>query len=338
MKIDHVSHSSLSALKVSPLFFQKYKNREYEDNKSFELGSAIHCFVLEMEKFETKYIISNIPVIGGMMGKFLEAIVKNEKYVIESDHDSTEDTPAEFVLKNTDHLYQHCYDLSGFKIPIATIIKKLEAYENKNYLNFLREAEGKLILSQDEMAIIMNCATSVQAHSMACKLLDTSEFSGAEPEKEILWTHKDFKVKSIIDNLILDKAGKLVTIVDLKTTAKSVYNFSGAYSAYGYYRQMAIYKLGAISYLESLGEDPMEYDFKTYIVAVQTTGLFECVVYEPDNLDLSIAVDEFESLLSRLKWHQDHDCWEYPMEYYNNGGVIKIKLNDESVSRIRENS
>ena len=338
MKIDHVSHSSLSALRVSPLFFQKYLNRELDqdDNKSFTLGSAIHCYILEMEKFDSRYMVSSIQPIGGMMGKFLEAIVKNEKYVLESVHDSTEDTPEEFVLKNTDHLYQHCYDIAGFKTPIAGVITKLAAH--KSYLDFLRRAHDKLVLSQDEMGIILNIATTIQAHTTASKLLNVSELSGAEPEKEILWTHKGFKVKSIIDNLILDRESKTVTIVDLKTTAKSVYSFSKAYSAYGYYRQIAIYKMGAISYLESLGENPMEYDFKTYIVAVQTTGLFECVVYEPDSLDLSIAVDEFENLLDRLKWHQDHDHWGYPMEYYINDGIIKIKLNDESISRIRESS
>ena len=50
MKIDHLSHSSLSALKVSPQYFVKYKNRELNrSNKGFELGSAIHCYILEQD-------------------------------------------------------------------------------------------------------------------------------------------------------------------------------------------------------------------------------------------------------------------------------------------------
>jgi hypothetical protein len=321
MKIDHVSHSSLSALKVSPQFFIKYKNKELDQSsRSLDVGSAIHCYILEEEKFYDRYIICNTPVIGGMMGTFIETVVENEGLVTQKDE-----------------LYKICYEKSGFKIPLTTVITKLELEGNKSYLNFLREAAGKIVLSYEEMGILANCAETVKMHSVASNVLNTSELSGAEPEKEILWTHKDFKVKSIIDNLILNKERKLVTIVDLKTTSKSVYSFSRAYSSYGYYRQIAIYKLAVLEYLISLGEDPKEYDIKSYIVAVQTTGLFECVVYEPDNLDLSIAVDEFESLLSRLKWHQDHDRWDYPMEYYNNNGIIKIKLSDENISRIREN-
>tara|TARA_R110002050_G_scaffold116946_2_gene233640 strand:+ start:17273 stop:18289 length:1017 start_codon:yes stop_codon:yes gene_type:complete len=338
MKIDHVSHSSLSALKVSPLYFQKYIGRELEDDKkSYNLGSAIHCYILEQEKFHSRYSVSNVPVVGGMMGKFIEALIKNEKFLVESVYDSTEDTPAELVIKSIDELYEQCYTISGFKIPMATVINKLETAENKQYLDFLRQSEDKTILSQEDMGIVLNCSEAVKAHSIASHILNTSDLSGAEPEKELLWKHKDFKIKSIIDNLILNKDRKLVTIVDLKTTAKSVYGFSRAYSSYGYYRQIAIYKLAVLDYLKSLGEDPMEYDIKSYIVAVQTTGLFECVVYEPDSLDLSVAVDEFESLLARLQWHQDHNHWDYPMEYYKNNGVIKIKLSDESISRIKEN-
>ena len=229
MEIKHVSHSSLSALKVSPEYFKKYVNRELvNDSRYLDLGSAIHCYILENSEFNNRYIVSEGSVIGGMMGKFIHALVENEKYVLESVHDSTEDTPAEFVLQNEDHLYQHCYDLAGFKIPIATVIKKLDQPENKNYLSFLLEASGKHILSQEEMETIILCADAVRRHAVASNVLNPV---GAEPEKEILWTHKDFKVKSIIDNLILDKDKKLVTITDLKTTSKSPYSFIRSYTS-----------------------------------------------------------------------------------------------------------
>jgi len=336
MKIEHVSHSSLSALKVSPQYFQKYLNRELQfKSRYLDLGSAIHCYILENSSFNSRYIISDVPVIGGMMGKFLEELVKNEKFICSSPYDSTEDTPGELVYDSLEALYDHCYAISGFKTPLATVIKKLDNPETSGYLSFLRNAAGKYTLSQEEMETILQCAASAGRHAVAGKILNPVE---AEPEKEILWTHLGFKVKSIIDNLILDKEKKMVTVTDLKTTSKNPYSFIRSYTSYGYYRQIAIYKMAVLDYLEKLGEDPMEYDFKTYIVALQTTGLCECVVYEPDSTDLSIAIDEFESLLARLKWHQDHNHWDYPMEYYNNNGVIKIKLSDEAISRIRENS
>jgi hypothetical protein len=329
MKIDHVSHSSLSALKVSPQFFIKYKNRELDrDSRSLDLGSAIHSYILEQEKFYDRYIICDVPVIGGMMGTFIEFMVENEEW-----------TPTQKVLCDVE-LHKICYEKSGFKIPLATVVAKLKLEGNKNYLNFLRQAAGKTVLSEDEFGIVINCTESINVHKTARTLCNTNDLSGGTPELEISWTYKDFpyKIKSIIDNLILDKDKKEVRIVDLKTTAKSVYNFVRSYVSYGYYRQLGIYRLAVHSYLKELGEDPSDYNIFSYIVAVQTTGLFECVVYEPDNTDLSVAVDEFESLLDRLKWHSDHDHWDYPMEYYSNNGIIKIKLSDEAISRIKENS
>ncbi len=340
MKIDHLSHSSLSALKVSPQYFIKYKNKELnKSSKGFELGSAIHCYILEHDKFDSRYVVADIPVIGGMMGTFIETMVENEAFVASTLYDSTEDTPSEFVIHSVDELYETCYSKAGFKTPLAGVIKKLEKEENKNYLEFLRKSKGKEVLSSEDYAIIEQCAASVAGHAVASNICNTSELNNAEAEKELSWTYKDYPylIKSIIDNLILNKENKLITIVDLKTTAKSVYNFMGAYSSYGYYRQMAIYKEAVNWYLSELGEDPLEYDIKSYIVVVQTTGLCECVVYEPDSFDLSIAIDEFENLLERFKWHQDHNRWDYPMEYYSNNGVIKIKLSDDKISRIREN-
>ena len=60
------------------------------------------------------------------------------------------------------------------------------------------------------------------------------------------------------------------------------------------------------------------------------------MVAEAQTKNKSSSIQEFESLLNRFKWHQDHNHWDYPMEYYNNNGVIKIKLSDDKISRIRE--
>ena len=100
---------------------------------------------------------------------------------------------------------------------------------------------------------------------------------------------------------------------------------------------MAIYKLAVISYLKTLGMDLQDYDIYSYIVVVQTTGLHECIVYKPDVTDLSIGMDEFDSLIHRYKWHMSNNQWEFPMEYYKNDGVINLKLSDEYISRITEN-
>ena len=329
---DHLSHSSLSALKVSPKYFKKYKARELDkDSKSFDLGSAIHCWLFENKEFDNRYVVSHSNPVGGMMGIFIESYVEAEDTII------NEHMPKQLKLDGYQTLHELCYDKAGFKTALETVLKKFNSDENQSYYKFLKENLGKTVLSQDDMTTIMTCYDSVMGHEMAKSLILPSN-GEQKPEFEISWIYKDLTIKSIIDNLILDVENKTVDIVDLKTTSKSVYSFQRAYMSYGYYRQMAIYKLAVNSYLKKLGIDIQDYDINSYIVVVQTTGLHECVVYKPTLPDLSIGMDEFNELIERYKWHVRNDQWDFPLEYYKNNGIINLKLTDEDISRIRENS
>jgi len=332
MDEDHVSHSSLSALSVSPRYFQKYKARElYKDSKAFDLGSAIHCYVLEHKEFNNRYAIAPSNPVGGMMGKFIEAYVEAENIMI------NDNMPKELKLDSYVTLHELCYDKAGFKTALETVLKKFNSEENQTYYKFLKENSDKIILSQDDMDIIINCYNNLIEHQMTNRLLWREDGEDMKPEFEISWIYNNVKIKSIIDNLILDVENKRIFIVDLKTTSKSVYNFDRSYYTYGYYRQMAIYKLAVNSYIKKLGIDIKDYDINLYIVVVQTTGLHECVVYKPNLTDLSVGTDEFDKLIERYKWHVNKSLWDFPMEYYKDNGIINLKLSDDYISRIKEN-
>jgi len=329
--LNHISHSSLSALSVSPQYFLKYKRRELDrDSKAFDLGSAIHCWLFEHKEFDNRYVVSHANPVGGMMGVFIESYVEAEDTMI------NEHMPKEMKLDGYVTLHELCYDKAGFKTALETVLKKFNSDENQAYYKFLKENLGKTVLSQDDMTTIVACYDSIMRHEKAKSLIRPSD-GEQKPEFEISWIYKEIDVKSIIDNLILDVENKKVYIVDLKTSSKSVYNFERSYFSYNYYRQMAIYRLAVHSYLEKLGMDTKEYDILSYIVVVQTTGLHECVVYKPDLADLSFGLDQFDELVNRYKWHVDNNQWDFPMEYYKNDGVVNLKLSDEFISRIEEN-
>lgn len=332
MTEDHVSHSSLSALRVSPKYFKKYKARElYKDSKAFDLGSAIHCYVLEHAEFDNRYVVSRANPIGGMMGTFIESYVEAEAVMI------NEHMPKQLKIDGYQTLHELCYDKAGFKTALETVLKKFNSDENQAYFKFLKENSGKTVLSQDDMDIIYACEQSILSHKKTSELLYPKNKENTKPEFEISWIYKGVNVKSIIDNLILDVENKKIDIIDLKTSSKSVYSFERAYMSYGYYRQMAIYKLAVNSYLKTIGIDIQDYDINSYVVVVQTTGLHECVAFKPNIIDLSIGMDEFDELVHRYKWHVSENLWEFPMEYYKNDGIINLKLSDENISRIKEN-
>ena len=157
-------------------------------------------------------------------------------------------------------------------------------------------------------------------------------------EKEVLFStndtifksdHYEFKIKSIIDRLVVDRDDKIIYLIDLKTTSSSVYNFESSYRKYAYYRQLALYKQALQTALPGVGL--ADYTIKCYIVAVQTTGLNECVVYQPSAKDLKLGEVEIQSLIDRLVWHSEKNSWDYPREYYETDSVVKICISNDAV-------
>ena len=152
------------------------------------------------------------------MGIFIEAYVEGEQTMI------SEHMPEQLKLDGYVTLAELCYDKSGFKTALETVLKKFNSDENQAYFKFLKENLGKVILSQDDMQIVLACYKSLTDHNKANSLLFPKELENLEykPEFEISWAYGEINVKSIIDNLILDVENKKIYIVDLKTSAKSI--------------------------------------------------------------------------------------------------------------------
>jgi len=182
------------------------------------------------------------------------------------------------------------------------------------------------------METINRCKLSTDIHKKAQELLYGYGLSDTFVELDIVWKHPQFKFKmrSIIDRLIVDESTKTIIVVDLKTTAKNVHKFLRAYEMYGYYKQLALYRQAAIWYAKEVLElDISDWTFEEYIVAVQTTGYNECVVYKPSADDLKQGSTETLVALKRMEWHFDNDKWDFPKEYYEGDGVITLNLNEE---------
>jgi hypothetical protein len=58
-----LSFSSLSAFAISPRAFVAYKLQERKETKAMQLGTAVHCLVLEPDEFEKRYFVA--PNVNG---------------------------------------------------------------------------------------------------------------------------------------------------------------------------------------------------------------------------------------------------------------------------------
>ena len=140
---EEISNSDLGELKVSPRRFIMRKQHEMQTKSgSLQLGTLIHNFTLEPDKF----IMSDVEPVGGKMGEYIKDYFELEKG----------GTPAETIP-------DMAYQMAGYKPSHSkpeTILKSFQKkQENIAFFQFLKDADGKISLTPKDKRIIEGCLT-----------------------------------------------------------------------------------------------------------------------------------------------------------------------------------
>ena len=318
-----VSHSGLMSLEKGPVAYRKYKEREEKSTKGMNLGSAIHCEILEPDEFQDRYMVSKYAIPAGKNATFVEELYRTRV-----------DSLASYIDQYTEEWIQNAWEVSELK---GTPQKAWEAFTGDTdtatklqcYWEYLEQSEGKFKLDPSDVEIINACKKSIEEHKAASSLMFGYALCDVHEELDIIWKLEgfNFKMRSIIDKLIIDREAKVIKMVDLKTSAKNIHKFNEPYAEYGYYRQLPLYE-GAVAWYakNTLGIDMDGWKIESYIVAVQTTGIHECAVYTPSKVDTLKGIADTMNALSVMDWHFSQDKWDYPREYYLGDGIITLEI------------
>ena len=149
-----ISNSDLGFLKMSPRQFLMRKEKEMQTKSAaLELGTLIHKFTLEPDKF----IIADVAPVGGKMGEYIKAYFELEKSGLAEDSIAT-----------------MAYNTAGYKPSHSKPETVLKSFKNKEenvaFYNFLKKADGKIALSPKDKQIVEGCLTSLNAHAVSSKL------------------------------------------------------------------------------------------------------------------------------------------------------------------------
>lgn len=317
-----ISNSSLDWIKLGPRVFKLMWNRELAktSSKSLDLGSALHCYLLENDRFQEEYVIVDVKTVGGLMGPFIKAVHLAKLELLPTEDDLPEE------------VYQSIADKLGFKIGLKAIMKGYNDPKYDAYKETLKASHGSFTVSRQDMDVITACATAIESHKLAGPLIlgtgiGTSDNVQIESEMvlEADMTGEFCVLPSIglLDRVIIDHGMKKITLVDLKTTSSSVYLFQESYNRYDYDRQMAFYN-------DLLLKIYPEYSIDTYIVAVQTTyttHTTDCAVFKIESDEIEKGRKKYQRMLDRVSWHMSNDVWDYPQEYYESIGLCQINRN-----------
>ena len=170
---------------------------------------------------------------------------------------------------------------------VAPNVDKRTKAGKATYAEFTEKAEGKTVVSQDDMDNALAMAESIAAHPLANQLITQKGVN----ERAIYSVDKDTGLlkRGKLDRLCEDTN----SIIDLKTTTDgSPAGFTKSIFNYGYHRQ-------ASYYLDMAREQSFNVDRFLFVV-VEKTPPFAVSVFEVDGYSLALGRKQYQENLKTL--------------------------------------
>ena len=340
-----ISNSAIGwFLNKGPTFLHKMLTEDMpeEDSAALKRGTMIHEYILQPEEFQKHYVVwDKTKPISAQQEKFCQELVN-----------TTEIEPNRAILS----AYKEAYSTRGKSDDLMLSEGLKIASTLKDYINFLKENDGRTMISPWDVKMLEKIKHNICNHKLANDIIyhcgnfhdykETVECSAASLEKEIIekkyyhefhinWEHYVPKIgniqcKSLLDGLTLDFNNKKAIIYDLKTTQK-LWHFEDSIDQYDYCRQLCYYRMAVVWYLENeCNIDHVEiintWQFEYYIIGIDTTGSYEIRVFKVEQNIIYSRENTIRVALADIAWHQGTNQWEHSREYYEGDGSESLLL------------
>jgi len=301
-----ISNSSLSAINPeqggSPLKFLKFFDSKKEEkyDKSLESGKMIHKYCEAPNEFKVLSVDKPSDKLGLVADKAIEYV--------------------KIGIPHDEALLKAAIELEWNPKWGADAIKKNTAFIIP-YIEEVLATTDLIALTKAQKELLENVKSSLHTSKRAVELLfEEDEFANIEylNEFEIYFDMGPIRCKSKIDRIIIDHDKQIIKIIDLKTTSGSAYKFNEAVEKYHYYRQLAFYAEAVNIHFKKY-----DYQIELYFVVVETTNLYQTVVYRLDHQYFIKGIGEYTDLLARIEFH-DSVGYDYSMEEYKNNFQLTL--------------
>jgi len=332
------SYSSLNKLLYSPIsFYNWYILNEREDalESYFIEGKAIHCLLLEQEKFDKQFIVTpgNLPTATSK--KVVEAMYKvwktNSDQPTTKLKDYSKHILSWLVEDNTFQNLANDKDLTkeGAKTGDEKRLAKILTTSCFDYFSYLQSSGDRDVMDQETYDRCLEGVNVVRDDKSIMELLSLGDSSF-----ELLEVHNElplemelkdqpFGLKGIIDNLVIDYENKEVRINDVKTTSKSLNEFESSLEYYKYWMQAAIYLKLAIAFVQKeLGKEQSlkEWNIKFhFIVLDRYNNVYAFPVSNESMLDWQARLKE---IITKANYH--YTKRDYKLLYEFALGQVKL--------------
>lgn len=317
--LTRISNSNIGwFLKKGPRYLKEMLDGKEGLKASFlDKGTMIHEYILQPEEFWKDYIILDFAVPKVKQQKDLLEFYSTARLV---DPFASED---DILIMS----YEAAYNNNKSKEKKIQEAKELvELYQN--YIEYFRNKDSKKVISFADLNMLKAIKKNMEEHKKANELLfNYPETFEVHNEFHINWEYPnasslgDLPCKSLLDRVMIDHTNKKIILVDIKTTA-DVYNFKHSVEEFDYCRQLAYYWLAIHWYFKNeLKLNIEEYEYETYIVAVQSHDGYEVRVFKFNPKAIEERLVTIDYAIKRIAWHKNNNLWDHMKEYYDEDGA-----------------
>ena len=317
--LTRISNSNIGwFLKKGPRYLKEMLDGKEGLKASFlDKGTMIHEYILQPEEFWKDYIILDFAVPKVKQQKDLLEFYANAKMV---DPLASED---DILLMSYNSAYSNNKSIDK---RIQEAKELVELYQN--YIEYFKNKDSKKVISFADLNMLKTIKKNMEDHKKANELLfNYPETFEVHNEFHINWEYPnasslgDLPCKSLLDRVMIDHTNKKIILVDIKTTA-DVYNFKHSVEEFDYCRQLAYYWLAIHWYFKNeLKLNIEEYEYETYIVAVQSHDGYEVRVFKFNSKAIEERLVTIDYAIKRIAWHKNNNLWDHMKEYYDEDGA-----------------
>jgi len=311
-------NNSLLSQTFNPMWIKWNRDNpelDREEFRYFRIGSAVDCLLTDASRFSELFFIFTQSKPAGLAGKFIDNL---PLFALNEENEPIYGAEGGLISFNRDYsLYEEAYRKAGYRIPIRTVVQNFWNDDKQQaYYRAREQANGKQILSTDEMEEVQNALDAIKANPLAPKYF--SSYTQIPIYWDQMYNGKKIACKGLLDFIYIDHENMKIYPGDLKTTASSVTEFEDSFWKYSYYRQCAWYITGLVlsgvyDYYKNLGYEWMLFRF---IVASKKKEGMPALIYEVSGKTETVGAAGGEAVfngkLHKVKGHQELFkalCW-----------------------------
>lgn len=336
---DRLSYSAIKDFDADrEKFFREFvmgEPRKESSSTAVILGSLVHSMLAE-QKFEDKFYLFSAIEPKGQMKDLADALYKR---ALKSMQDGLQTDP--FIAIFEDAFKEVKFDSSGKEVAFKgkDLEKVLVMFEGSDAEIYYKEAMcavGKTIVTVSQMSKAEHLVDKLRGHSHTYVYANAikDQWTHIYNELPILFDFEGVAYKSMVDKVIVNHAGKVITPIDWKTSWDNE-EPQRAYLKFGYYLQAGLYHYALKVWAEQNGIgdytiEPMKFIF------CDTSGFSDPVVLVLSNDDINKAWSGFsvrgyyyrglKELMDDIAWHNENAIWTTSKEIFSKKGHIKLDI------------